>query len=207
MKKSPGRSYYREHAARYDDSARRTMPIRRRTIARLGLAFGDCVLDVGCGTGLSFPWLLEPIGHEGLLIGLEPIPDMMALTRQRTAAAGWNNVTLIQARAEEVVLPRAVDALLFNYTHDVIRSRSALDNLFRQSRVGAKVAVAGIKHPPRWLDPFRLYRRFKSRECHQTDEGLNAPWDLLLAWIPDLQVEPTLWGTGFMAWGHHGTPR
>jgi demethylmenaquinone methyltransferase/2-methoxy-6-polyprenyl-1,4-benzoquinol methylase len=207
MKKSSGRPYDREHAARYDASAQRTMSIRRRTIAQLGLAFGDCVLDVGCGTGLSFPLLLEPIGQEGLLIGLEPIPDMMALTRQRSASAGWNNVMLIEARAEEVELPRRVDALLFNYTHDVIRSRVALGNLFRQSRVGAKVAVAGIKHPPRWLDPFRLYRRFKSRDCHRTNEGLDAPWGHLLEWIPDMQVEPTLWGTGFVAWGHHGPPR
>ena len=112
-------------------------------------------------------------------------------------------MTLIEAAAEVVVLPRVVDAVLFNYTHDVIRSPAALDNLFRQAAAGARVAVAGIKHPPRWLDPFRLYRCFKSRGCYNSREGLEAPWDRLQALVPDLRVESTLWGTGFMAWGRY----
>ncbi|MDV7391865.1 hypothetical protein RZS08_10945, partial [Arthrospira platensis SPKY1] len=112
-----------------------------------------------------------------------------------------------EAQAEAVNLPSTVDALLFHYTHDIIRSPEALGQLFGQAKEGARVAVAGIKHPPRWLDPFRVYRRFKSRECHQTMEGLETPWDLLQRWVPDLQVESTLWGTGFMAWGHLTMPR
>ncbi len=195
--------HYRQHAGDYDASAQRTMALRRRTIAMLALQPGDWVLDVGCGTGLSFSWLLDAIGPGGALIGVEQSPDMLALARRRIATAGWNNVTLIEAAAEVVVLPRAVDAVLFNYTHDVIRSRAALDNLFRQAVAGARVAVAGIKHPPRWLDPFRLYRRFKSRGCYDTTEGLDAPWDRLQELVPDLQVESTLWGTGFIAWGRY----
>lgn len=194
---------YRQHAGDYDASAQRTMALRRRTIAGLALRPGDVVLDVGCGTGLSFPWLLDAIGSGGAVIGVEQSPDMLALARQRMAAAGWNNVTLIESVAEVVVLPCAVDAVLFNYTHDVIRSPAALDNLFRQAAPGARVAVAGIKHPPRWLDPFRFYRRFKSRGCYNSTEGLDAPWDRLQALVPDLRVESTLLGTGFVAWGRY----
>ena len=194
---------YRRLAREYDASAQRTMVLRRRTIARLALRPGDCVLDVGCGTGLSFPLLRGAVGPGGAVIGVEQSPDMLALARQRIDAACWSNVTLIEAAAEAVVLPRAVDAVLFNYTHDVIRLPAALDNLFRQAADGARVAVAGIKHPPRWLDPFRLYRRFKSRECYNNAEGLEAPWDRLAALVPDLRVESTLFGTGFVAWGHY----
>lgn len=195
--------HYRQHAGDYDASAQRTMALRRRTIAMLALRPGDWVLDVGCGTGLSLPLLLDAIGPGGAVIGVEQSPDMLALASRRIATAGWRNVTLIEAAAEVVVLPGAVDALLFNYTHDVIRSPAALDNLFRQAAAGARVAVAGIKHPPRWLDPFRLYRRFKSRGCYNSTEGLDAPWDRLQALVPDLRVESTLWSTGFMAWGHY----
>lgn len=203
MDKPSGPAHYRRHARDYDASAQRTMALRRRTIARLALQPGDRVLDAGCGTGLSFPLLLDAIGPGGVVIGVEQSPDMLALARQRMFAAGWSNVTLIESAVETVVLPHAVDALLFNYTHDVIRSPAALHNLFRQAATGARVAVAGIKHPPRWLDPFRLYRRFKSRACYDSSEGLDAPWDLLAALVPDLQVEPTLFGTGFIAWGRY----
>jgi SAM-dependent methyltransferase len=171
------------------------------TITKLELQPGDCVLDVGCGTGLSFPMLLNDIGPQGTVIGIEQSPHMLALARQRIAAAGWTNVTVIEAAAEHVELPQVVNALLFNYTHDVIRSPAALSNLFKQSIAGARVAAAGVKHPPRWLDPLRLYRRFKSRGCYSSLEGLEAPWDLLPAYAPNLQVESTLLGTGFIAWG------
>lgn len=203
MDKHKGLAYYRSHAGSYDASAQRTMALRRRTIARLALRPGDVVLDVGCGTGLSFPLLLDAVGAGGTVIGVEQSPDMLALARRRMIAAGWRNVTLIEAAAEAVVLPRMVDALLFNYTHDVIRSPAALHKLFRQATIGARVAVAGIKHPPRWLDPLRLYRRFKSRGCYSSRQGLDAPWDRLAALVPDLQVESTLLGTGFIAWGRY----
>ena len=194
--------FYRRHAAGYDASAERTMALRRRTIDRLALQPGQTVLDVGCGTGLSFPLLLERIGATGTVIGVEASPDMLGLARARCAAAGWPNVTLIEADIAGAVLPRAADAVLFNYTHDVVRSTAALRNIFRQTRPGARVAAAGIKHPPRWLDPLRLYRRFKSRGCYTRFEGLDAPWELLARDVPGLQVESTLFGTGYIAWGH-----
>jgi arsenite methyltransferase len=203
MNGESGPAYYRRHAREYDASAQRTMALRRRTIDRLALWSGDTVLDVGCGTGLSFPLLLDAVGDSGLVIGVESSPEMLALARERTAAADWPNAILIESRIEDVVLPRIVDAVLFNYTHDVLRSPAALGNVFRQAKSGAPIAAAGIKHPPRWLDPLRLYRRFKSRACYNSSEGLDAPWDLLAALVPDLQVELTLFGTGFIAWGHY----
>jgi arsenite methyltransferase len=65
MDKPSGPAHYRRHARDYDASAQRTMVLRRRTIARLALQPGDRVLDAGCGTGLSFPWLLDAIGPGG----------------------------------------------------------------------------------------------------------------------------------------------
>lgn len=194
---------YREHAANYDASAQRTMALRRRTIARLGLQPGDIVLDAGCGTGLSFPLLLGAIGPAGAVIGVEHSPDMLALAQARVTAGGWRNVTLIESAIESARWPAPATAVLLNYTHDVMRSPAALDNIFRQSVDGARVAAAGIKHPPRWLDPFRLYRRIKSRGCYMNTEGLDAPWDRLAVHVPDLQVESTLLGTGFIAWGRY----
>lgn len=198
-----GPAHYRRHARDYDASAQRTMALRRRTIARLALQPGDVVLDVGCGTGLSFALLLDGVGASGLVIGVESSPDMLALARERAEGAGWPNVVLIESGIENATLPCTANAVLFNYTHDVLRSQTALSNIFRQTRNTAHIAAAGIKHPPRWLDPFRLYRRFKSRGCYERFEGLDAPWDLLKRDMPDLQIESTLFGTGYIAWGQY----
>ena len=180
------------------------MALRQRTIDRLGLQPGDSVLDVGCGTGLSLPLIRVRIGAAGRLIGVDVSPDMLKIARERVMEAGWGNVTLVESVVEDMRLPFEVDAILINYAHDVMRSQAALAAIFARARPGARVAAAGIKHPPRWLDPFRLYRRFKSRACFGTREGLEKPWDLLAAFVPDLLVESTLFGTGYIAWGTFG---
>jgi demethylmenaquinone methyltransferase/2-methoxy-6-polyprenyl-1,4-benzoquinol methylase len=201
MTQSEERPDYRGIAADYDASARRTMSLRRRTIAMLGLEAGDVVVDAGCGTGLGFPLLLDAVGPSGLVIGVEASPEMMALARRRVAAARWDNVLLIESDIRSARWPLPADAALFNYVHDILRSPAALDAVFAQSRSGARVAAAGIKHPPRWIDPLRLYRRFKSRRCYACREGLDRPWSLLEPRVPGLRVESTLFGTGFIAWG------
>src|SRR5690606_33295283 len=113
---------YREHAAGYDASARRSMPARLRTIERLALRPGDVVLDVGCGTGLSFAPILARIGPSGRLIAVELSPEMIALARERCEKEGWRNVCLQEATVEEAPLGEQLDAVLFHCAHDVLRS-------------------------------------------------------------------------------------
>jgi len=96
---------YREHAASYDQSARFTMPLRRRAIALLNLRPGDVVLDVGAGTGLSFELLREAVGTSGRVLAFEQSPDMFTLASARVARHGWQNVWLMHTAAEIVELP------------------------------------------------------------------------------------------------------
>lgn len=193
---------YRKHAAGYDASSARTMQLRRRVIGLLRLRPGDTVLDVACGTGLSFPLILEAIGPAGRLVGVEVSPDMMALARERVAREGWSNVTLIQAPMEKAAAPFPLDAILFNYTHDVLRSPLALLAAFRDAKPGARVAAAGMKLFPWWLAPLNVYACAKARPYMTTFEGLASPWDMLAKYVPGLAVTPTQFGMGYIA---HGT--
>lgn len=160
---------YREHAQGYDASARRSLPQRRRTIARLALAPGETVLDAACGTGLSLPLLAAAVGPRGRVIGVELSPEMSALA----------NVTLVQAPMEDAELDCPLDAVLFHYTHDVLRSPAALARIFAATRPGAHVAVAGMKLPPCWLAPLRPLVRARARPYMTTFEGLARPWNCL----------------------------
>jgi SAM-dependent methyltransferase len=139
---------YRKHAPRYDASAARTMPLRRQPIERLGLRQGDAVLDVGCGTGLSFSLLASGVGAAGRVVGVELSPAMARLAREQVAAASWTNVRLVEAAVEDAALPRPFDAVLFNFTHDVLQSPVALARIFAAGcarggiRLQAPAAVA-----------------------------------------------------------------
>jgi ubiquinone/menaquinone biosynthesis C-methylase UbiE len=193
---------YREHAAGYDASALRTLPLRYRTVWKLELKPGDAVLDVACGTGLSFPLLEEAIGPSGRLVGVELSPEMAAIARARIERAGWRNAELVVSRMEDAALtPNSFDAVAFNFTHDVLQSEQALRNIFAACKPGARVAVAGSKLLPWFLAPINLYVRWNNAPYMTTQRNLRAPWRLLSRYVPDLAVESALWGAGYLAKG------
>lgn len=192
---------YRRHAAGYDASAQRTMAMRRRVVGMLRLRPGDTVLDVACGTGLSLPLLRQAVGPAGRVIGVEVSPEMIERARARVAGADWDNVTLIESSMEDAGLAARFDAVLFNYTHDVLQSPRALERIFSFCKPGARIAIAGIKHPPPWLFPLRLYRLLKARPYVTTFSGLDRPWRLIEQYIPGLRVEPAMLGTNYLAHG------
>ena len=196
------RALYRAHAAGYDRSAQRTMPLRRRTIGLLELESGQTVLDVACGTGLSLGPLREGVGEAGRIIGVELSPEMLALARARCAQAGWRNVTLIESAMESAELPLPLDAILFNFTHDVIRSPRALERIFAAARPGARVAVAGMKYAPWWLAPLNPFVRARARPYMTTYAGLEAPWRPLLVYLERFEWTSVHFMTGYVG---HGT--
>lgn len=190
---------YRRHAAGYDASARRTQGIRERCIGLLALRPGERVLDVACGTGLSFARLVQGVGAGGEVVGVEVSPEMLALARARVAQAGWANVRLVQASMEEAPLEGLFDAVLFHYTHDVLQTPRALDNIFAHASTGARVALAGVKHPPAWLFPLRLLRWWKARPYVTTFRGLDRPWAPLEPYVEGIAVQPAMLGTNYLA--------
>lgn len=199
----PGRAVekYRHRAAGYDASARRTMALRRRAVELLELRPGDKVLDVACGTGLSLPLLSGAVGPQGRVIGVEVSPEMLEQARRRVAAEELANVVLVEAAMEDAVFEGPLDAVFFNYTHDVLQSPRALANIFSRARPGTRVALAGIKHPPAWLFALRLYRLIKARPYVTTFRGLDEPWRMLAQYVPDLAVRPVMLGTNYLARG------
>lgn len=188
---------YRRHAQGYDASAQRTMALRRRAIDWLELAPGERVLDVACGTGLSLPLLAEQVGAAGEVVGVEMSPEMIEQARAR--AARLPQVRLIEAAMEDAPLAGRFDAVLFNYTHDVLQSPRALANVFAHVRPGARVVAAGVKHPPAWLLPLRLLRLWKARRYLTTFRGLDRPWAPLERYVEAMEVRPVLLNTNYMA--------
>jgi arsenite methyltransferase len=193
---------YRARAAGYDDSAHYTMPLRLRTIDLLRLQPGDVVLDVGAGTGLSYAPLLERVGPTGRVLAFEQSPDMFAHAAARAKALADPRLWHVNAPAESVQLPQPVDAILFNYVHDISRTPAAVANILRQARPGARIAIAGMKFFPWWTGPLNLLAWLKNRPYNAKAADLWRPWDLIEPHCNGFTRAATMAGMGYIA---HGT--
>ena len=192
---------YRRHAARYDGTCGPTWRIRQRAVAALALQPGDRVLDVACGTGLSLALLRACVGEAGHVFGFDHSTEMLARARDRVARAGWQNVTLIESAAQAVALPQPVDALLFHYTHDILRSPAAFARVLACARPGARVAIAGVKYFPWWLAPLNAWVYLKNYAYNGTPGELRTPWDRIAPHLADWRWQPTQFGMGYLASG------
>lgn len=175
--------------------------VRERTIALLDLRPGQAVLDVGSGPGTSYELLLEGVGEQGLVMGIEHDPVVFDRARDRVVSHGWTNVWHACRSAQTIRLPQPADAVLFHDVHDVCCAPAAVDNLMRQVKLGAHVAVYGLKYFPWWLVPLNVLPWWQSRLRHTHPAGLWRPWECVEHWCDDFAVEPVEGGMGYIAHG------
>ena len=194
---------YRLAAPRYDASTGPTWPIRLRCIELLALREGETVLDVGCGTGLSFEPLLAKVGRTGALFAFEQSPEMHAQAEARAEAlrAQGFRIHLECVSAEQVRLPQPPAAVLFHYVHDISRLPSAVANLLAQFPPGTRVAMAGMKFFPWVLAPLNLLAWLKNRPYNALAHKLYKPWRPIAAHLTGFAWRATQWGMGYIASG------
>ena len=140
---------YSEDARSYDRRTGAFQAYRQAIVEALPVCRGQVVLDVGCGTGLCCGMLVEKVGSQGGVVGIEESPEMAAIARERVAREGWRNVTIVQSEAEEARIAGIADAALFCAVHDILQSPDALQNVMNQLRPQARVAAGGGK----WAAP------------------------------------------------------
>ena len=98
-------------------------------------------------------------------------------------------------------LPGRADAVLFNYTHDILRTPAAVDNLMGQAKPGATIAIAGMKFFPWWTGPLNLLPWLKNRPYNARPADLWHAWDLIERWCDGFERASTQWGMGYIAHG------
>ena len=192
---------YRADAPLYDVRTARYQGDRRELVDLLPVRPGHTVVDVGCGTGLCFESLQAKVGARGAIIGIDESPDMLTLAAQRVTHAGWRNVTLLHASAQQANLPVVADAALFCAVHDVLQSPPALANIVAQLRPHGWVATAGGRFGPRWMVGPNLLVRAAHSPYVRSFDGFDRPWRHLAELIPDLKVTTIALGVGYRAIG------
>ncbi len=196
------RKLYRRNAPVYDLEARLFADIRAAAIARLAPREGETVLDLACGTGLSFDAVWEGIRDEGRIIGVDQSSEMLLRARRRIRQHGWTNVRIVQTDAAQLTLPPAsVDAVLCCLAHDVASSREAMRAAAGALRDGGRFVAAGIKLA---AGPFGLIANPLAKLLARA--GVTAPltpdpWRAMAEELGRVEVGELRWGTAYVASG------
>lgn len=124
-------------------------------VKKLSLQRGDFVIELGCGTGLNFPFLMQQIGPEGRLIGVDLTPGMLDIARERVKRSGWKNVELIQSDIAAYDFPKGVNGVLAVGVFGYIPEYDRVIKAASQALVtGGHILIVDGKQPknlPAWL--------------------------------------------------------
>ena len=116
--------------------------LRRRTVEHLELRAGDTVLDVACGRGSNFPYLLGAVGAEGRVVGLDYSAEMLAGAELLVRKKRWSNVELVRADAAQMTYRGEFDGALCTIALSVIPCwQAALVGMAAAVRPGKRIAI------------------------------------------------------------------
>jgi arsenite methyltransferase len=117
--------------------------LRRRALIReaLGAQPGERILDIGCGPGFYVAELLDEVGPEGTVVGVDGSAAMLAVAAHR--CEGHANVAFHEADVqslpvEDATFDRALCVQVLEYVPDV---ESALTEMHRALRPGGRLVV------------------------------------------------------------------
>ena len=134
---------------------------RRDYLDRLGIAAGERVLDVGCGSGVVTRDIARRVAPGGVAVGLDPSPAFLAIARERVNAAGLG--ALVEFRQGDArALPFGDGefdvALAATVLAHVPEGERAIPEMARVVREGGRVGIFDfdgdsiiISHPDRAL--------------------------------------------------------
>jgi len=146
---------YRKYAENYDLAVKlyhllglKIGKYRKMTADALELSKGDVVVELGCGTGLNFSLVLDAIGPDGKLIGVDITDKMLDQAKKRVKEKGWNNVELIQSDIADYVFPKELDGI---FATGALQYSPQYDKIIKQGyealKTGKNFVVFDFKMP------------------------------------------------------------
>lgn len=185
---------YRRRAERYDLSSRLYWLIgfpvdryRRLAVDALDLHPGGTVVDLGCGTGLSFPLIQRRIGPSGRLIGVDLTDAMLERARERVEREEWTNVELVRSDAAEFSFPEGVDGVLSTAAITLVPEYDAvIRRAARALAPGGRISIFDFREPegvPEWA--VRLMVAIGRPFGVSRDLAGRHPWESMARYLPE----------------------
>ncbi len=198
--------YYRKRAGFYNltdylylgEFPRITM--RKTLIDMVDLKPGMRVLDVACGAGANFPYIIEKIGATGTLVGTDYSQDMLdSAHKQFVQEKGWTNIQLVQADAAEMQFDEPFDVVICTLGLAVIpRHERAMERAWDAVKPGGVFGIADLKESTRW---YTLPLRFISdvMDVFIIADSTRRTWEWLEEHGTDYQFRDLFHGYLFSA--------
>jgi ubiquinone/menaquinone biosynthesis C-methylase UbiE len=152
------RRRYDSMARSYDATGQLVTAHRHDAMQALDVQPGECILDLACGPAVNFKSILEHLGANGLLVGLDYSSGMLKRAHQRVKRNQWSNVAPLLGDAARLPYADCVfDRVICTYSLNVIPLyQQALDEVSRVLKPGGTLVVLDGKlsnGPTRFLNP------------------------------------------------------
>jgi SAM-dependent methyltransferase len=124
-------------------------PVTQALIEGAGIASGYTVLDVATGPGEPALGIAAVVGPQGKIVGIDPIPEMVAAARRSANQGGFGNTQFDVAFADDLPLPAdSFDAVVSRFGVMFVPSPvDAVREMLRVLKPGRKLALA-VWHLP-----------------------------------------------------------
>ncbi len=172
---------YRKYAENYDLAVQlyhllglKIGKYRKMTVNALELSKGDTVVELGCGTGLNFALVLDVIGPNGKLIGVDITDKMLDQARKKVKENRWNNVELVQSDIADYNFPNELDGI---FTTGAIQYSPQFDKIIKQGyyalKTGKNFVVFDFKMPQGYSRIFAPILIFFTKAFEANEEYLQ----------------------------------
>lgn len=108
------------------------------------------ILDLACGTGILTFKLADKF-PTSKIVGVDMMPEYIALAREKAAAEKRSNIYLICGRAEEVQLKETFDCITSSYIPKYVPARLLLKNVSRYLKSGGRLVLHDFALPQHFL--------------------------------------------------------
>jgi len=177
--------------------------LRRKAVDSLQLRPGARVLDVGCGPGGTFPYLVRAVGPTGDVVGVEISSLVASTARKRIEVNGWKNVDVVEGDARNASPSGTFDGMVMFGAPDIYASPVALANLMPYLKDDARIVAFGIKLTNRrfgtLLNP--LLKALMRLSFSSTPALNHEPWSPLKKYAAELEIHEYFYGCFFLASG------
>lgn len=97
------RDFFNEVADKWDQMCNHDEAKLRYITKMAGISQGDCILDVGTGTGVMIPYIHEMIGDEGEITAIDLAEKMLEVAKQKYP---FSNVHFVLGDIYDAYLPK-----------------------------------------------------------------------------------------------------